>query len=282
MPIVNGTYQSTPLFSYNGTDGLYGRAIQQQVFGDWTSRDMNDFTAAALNRLQNEQDKAFQVEMWNLQNQYNTPSAQMQRYKDAGLNPNLIYSQANAAAPFSQPSSHAATPTHGSSMNNFQKAMSFLSQIRSLADSAAGINEAFSRNSLRMHQQMAVDQQGSLNSYRAMQMMYLLGLAGDDPESTLFNSPFANRYRAQTNLTESQSNLNLERIDQIQAMVDMIPDQRARLRALTALDEYRLKIIEGQNDAILNINTGSNVWDAILKLLIYTGKDNIGGILHLL
>lgn len=32
---------------------------------------------------------------WNLQNEYNTPAAQMQRFKDAGLNPNLVYSQGN-------------------------------------------------------------------------------------------------------------------------------------------------------------------------------------------
>jgi len=34
---------------------------------------------------------------WNLQNEYNSPAAQMQRFKDAGLNPNLIYGQSNEA-----------------------------------------------------------------------------------------------------------------------------------------------------------------------------------------
>lgn len=34
---------------------------------------------------------------WNRQNQYNAPAAQMQRYKDAGLNPHLIYGQQNTA-----------------------------------------------------------------------------------------------------------------------------------------------------------------------------------------
>lgn len=33
------------------------------------------------------------LEMWNLQNQYNSPAAQMQRFKEAGLNPYLIYGQ---------------------------------------------------------------------------------------------------------------------------------------------------------------------------------------------
>lgn len=40
-----------------------------------------------------ENDKAWSrnVEMWNLQNAYNTPSAQMSRLRQAGLNPNLVY-----------------------------------------------------------------------------------------------------------------------------------------------------------------------------------------------
>ncbi len=31
------------------------------------------------------------IAFWNLQNEYNNPSAQMQRLRDAGLNPNLVY-----------------------------------------------------------------------------------------------------------------------------------------------------------------------------------------------
>lgn len=33
------------------------------------------------------------VEMWNMQNLYNSPAAQMRRYAEAGLNPHLIYGQ---------------------------------------------------------------------------------------------------------------------------------------------------------------------------------------------
>ncbi|AXH74701.1 MAG: DNA pilot protein [Microviridae sp.] len=36
---------------------------------------------------------------WNRQNEYNSPAAQMQRYKEAGLSPHLIYGQTNTAAP---------------------------------------------------------------------------------------------------------------------------------------------------------------------------------------
>lgn len=35
--------------------------------------------------------------MWHMMNQYNSPMAQMDRFKEAGLNPNLIYGQTNQA-----------------------------------------------------------------------------------------------------------------------------------------------------------------------------------------
>lgn len=50
-----------------------------------------------------------QKDMWNAQNAYNTPSAQMQRYRDANLNPNLIYGQGSNGNSTSIPT--PATPT---------------------------------------------------------------------------------------------------------------------------------------------------------------------------
>ena len=43
-------------------------------------------------------DKQYQdsLAFWNMQNSYNTPEAQMNRFKQAGLNPNLIYGQGNS------------------------------------------------------------------------------------------------------------------------------------------------------------------------------------------
>jgi hypothetical protein len=49
--------------------------------------------------LTNKQNYNNSVKLWNMQNAYNTPKQQMQRYKEAGLNPNLIYNQQNTAQP---------------------------------------------------------------------------------------------------------------------------------------------------------------------------------------
>lgn len=50
------------------------------------------------NKLLAQQGNEWNIEQWNRENQYNLPSEQMQRYKDAGLNPNLIYGQSNYSA----------------------------------------------------------------------------------------------------------------------------------------------------------------------------------------
>lgn len=63
---------------------------------------------AGLQLLQNNAEKKFTVSMydrqrrdsladWNMQNAYNSPAEQMKRFKEAGLNPNLIYGQTNTA-----------------------------------------------------------------------------------------------------------------------------------------------------------------------------------------
>jgi hypothetical protein len=47
----------------------------------------------------NRQNRSYALSDWNRQNAYNSPAQQMQRFKEAGLNPNLIYKQTNEAAP---------------------------------------------------------------------------------------------------------------------------------------------------------------------------------------
>lgn len=53
---------------------------------------------------------AYNSNQWalmNYQNAYNTPASQMQRYREAGLNPNLVYSQGNPGNMTSTPNMRA-------------------------------------------------------------------------------------------------------------------------------------------------------------------------------
>lgn len=56
--------------NYQMTDYLYNKDLEQ-----WNRQN------------------AYNLDMWNMQNEYNSPASQMKRYKEAGLNPNLIYGQ---------------------------------------------------------------------------------------------------------------------------------------------------------------------------------------------
>jgi len=58
------------------------------------------------------QQKADNLDFWNMQNSYNSPQAQMARFQEAGLNPNLMYGQGSdgAASSMSAPNPIAYKP----------------------------------------------------------------------------------------------------------------------------------------------------------------------------
>lgn len=59
----------------------------------------DDFTGKSAIDKQNQ----YNIEMWNMQNEYNTPANQVARLRAAGLNPNLFYSQGNPGNASSAP-----------------------------------------------------------------------------------------------------------------------------------------------------------------------------------
>ena len=65
------------------------------------------------------QQNQWNIEQWNRENEYNSPSAQMARYKSAGLNPDLIYGQQNlSAASPEMTSGDGSLPTDVSNLAN--------------------------------------------------------------------------------------------------------------------------------------------------------------------
>ncbi len=55
--------------------------------------------SAISTAIANKKNYERQMDMYRENREYNSPAAQMQRFKDAGLNPNLIYGQSNTAQP---------------------------------------------------------------------------------------------------------------------------------------------------------------------------------------
>lgn len=112
-------------------------------FKDWF-----DGTAAM------EKQNALNIQNWEMQNAYNTPEAQMQRYLAAGLNPNLIYGQSNMAggiAGVSMPHTGAET---------MSKAMSILSSFYNIGALIANVKNLQQQNHNLMAQESLSYAQG--------------------------------------------------------------------------------------------------------------------------
>lgn len=80
------------------------------------------FANSALNYHYQKKMAAYQNELnlknWRMQNEYNSPSAQMQRFMEAGLNPNLIYGQGTNGNASSAPESVTPSNVDWSVFNN--------------------------------------------------------------------------------------------------------------------------------------------------------------------
>lgn len=93
---------------FDGAFQLAGQVTQVggQLYDSWRQRRQSEENVdKTLAAQKSEAELAYQrsVEMWNRQNLYNSPEAQMQRFKEAGLNPHLIYGQGSSGLASSPP-----------------------------------------------------------------------------------------------------------------------------------------------------------------------------------
>lgn len=82
---------------------------------------------------------------WNLANEYNHPAEQMKRYKEAGLNPNLIYGQQNTTSAFgttgpAAPDVQGAVSRAADSIMNYYTIQNMKKSNDKLNAEIAGIN----------------------------------------------------------------------------------------------------------------------------------------------
>lgn len=79
-----------------------GASIGSAVLGTGANIISTAMTNRANERMQQQQNK-WNLELWQLNNDYNSPAAQMQRLKAAGLNPDLMYGQNSGGASGNSP-----------------------------------------------------------------------------------------------------------------------------------------------------------------------------------
>lgn len=133
------------MFSNNSTNAQNARISQAQMQFQKNMADhwypqqqrwlqQNMYLSQALNNQTQDRTNQFNVDFWNMQNAYNTPQAQMQRYLDAGINPynalgNISSGQAESLSSANAGSINASAPSTpipaGSSYSAISNAGSF-------------------------------------------------------------------------------------------------------------------------------------------------------------
>lgn len=149
------------------------------------------------------------IKLWNMQNEYNTPQAQMQRLKEAGLNPALAYGNASAGGSAGSVSSPDVKPVQFRTpeYNNMANTINtyFDAKIKQ-----AQINNLQSQTTLNMNKSyIELDKQfGGINIF-------------DHPEGQKFK--YSNRYQAtrKSELMESQLDALKESLRKIRAEGDI-------------------------------------------------------------
>lgn len=262
MPIVNGSYVQDSL-----TDA---RTAQQQVFGDYSRRDMSDYSAAAYNYLMRQQEQAYNLELWKLTNEYNSPAAQMARFQDAGLNPNLIYGQQNTAQS-PQGASAASFRPNGAMSKGVQQGMNAIGQILQTVRAARetydylkyGRQNSALQNDLTYWRTLLTSGQETAQGLANDWQKFLQGRMDLDP-----TAPGVKTY-------QTQQQAKSQYIEYLKEMIKNFVPQRQRTAALTALDEYKKSMMEGQNDFILHgFDTGNDTLNAFLRTMMYFGFSN--------
>ena len=258
MPIVNGSYQFQSLGDQ--------KSAQNQVFGDYTRRDMSDYSQAAYNYLMQQQQQAYELDLWHMKNVYDSPASQMKRYQDAGLNPNLIYSQSNTSgnSPTGAPAQFRSS---GTAARHLQQASAIIGQVMNVVKSARDTYDYMKYGSTEHAWQAQLPRlQGEALSYQNLWNSWLLGRSDDSalppeaPKRTMFEYQLQAQYQ------------NWQRL---KLLCSLIPEQVAREKALKELDQYRLQVLRGQNDAVLNIHTGYPVLDTWFRALAYFAMQKI-------
>lgn len=285
---------------------------QKKVFGEYTKKDINDYSNLAYTAMMKEQEQAFTTAMYNYNNWYNSEAQQMKRRLAAGLNPysDGVTSGNVSAAP--SPSAPVVRPTAGLSMKQAQNTNNAIGNLIEVARSAVQMYQTlFGTVPLQQSQIPLNQQRSSLTGVQADRLLSLtpleaerLGLSRDYQAAILDrynklspllvsdatarndwnlywmygpgygpNSPAVDNGPRAHRFQLETSRLESQ-IEQLKYLVTQLyPSQVQRNQALTALDKYRESLMQGQNDAILSISTGNDQADAWLRFLSFFIKD---------
>lgn len=185
------------------------------------------------------------LEMWNRQNAYNTPAAQMQRYATAGINPNTVVSQGNNGNASSMPSFDAPELKPytgfgdlgaGAAANQILGKMQLDNQVRGTESQVAtntALQNKYNAEAINTSQKTETEFWNSLHRAREYG---ILDEFGEDTAREQLNLIKQNQKKIQQDINESQSriSLNSQKEENLRNEFDLITARIGMTKAQSA------------------------------------------------
>lgn len=159
---------------------LVGAAAVGQQIGNWIQGRSNVDKTIEQQKAMAELEWKRSLEMWNKQNEYNAPEAQMERLRQAGLNPNLVYGSGSAtatAAPATMPKYNAPTPQYNYPAPGIAD---MLSQYQDFTIKQATTNNAIEQNRILKAEAEYADKKQRFTAGLLSQKHYYGSLLGSE------------------------------------------------------------------------------------------------------
>lgn len=239
---------------------------------------------------QNRINREWQEQMWNKTNAYNSPAQQMARFKEAGLNPHLIYGQGNPgnATMASQPTQQTPRVEREDYPNpftgGFKALQTYISNRKIQAETSnlettnRAIETGINKTNSEIAQVLANTAKTKQETQQAGDIFqYTVQKAKADATNTTMladkiKADIANTL-ASTKESQTRSNVNLKQLDALSANIasTMAQAKLYQLQGQTSLLDQEIKRLE-INLLEKGINRNDPVWFRIgAQLLDYLG-----------
>lgn len=154
---------------------------------------------------------------WNMQNEYNHPSAQMARLREAGLNPNLIYGQSSGAA------SGQASPIHqvAPAKINFNNPMDSIGTVANVQNTRATTDNVRAKTTNTFQDTALKSMQTAHEGIKGARSAFDLNLAKDLRQSSLQAAQWGVKQQ-QANFIESTLDITFKDKTMIPRIMDTV------------------------------------------------------------
>lgn len=237
-----------------------------------------------FSRRMYEQQRRDNIEFWRMQNEYNSPQAQMQRFQAAGLNPNLVYSQGNPgnAAQISTPDVQPAqfrNPEWGNAISS--SGLEFMNAIYDLDIKQAQVDNLRAQNQVIQEEATLKHIVGQRSKFAFDLDTELRDVSADTRREQL------RQLRTQTDVTINrdarEAALNASNVQEAAERMLNMREQRlsmqvGRAQARAEIDRIRENIQQMQKDGVLKdldielrkqgINPNDPMWSRIVGRLL--------------